>query len=333
MPTRAIKRFSENSALNCKSVAEQWRLQFLSQAHHPRNPRRGDREETWVSNVVMNKLSDYVDFWKSQADLINELLLEWQPSANSATEKDHEQDLLQWLKQGLPVVPMVPQYGIAKGQDWCCDQRRIDQRAGLQDESLALELAVDQRQQLLVAAVFDEPGPKAHQRRLVRNFVTQAQADKAPPGKPVADERLALRVGQAVAMLEQAHLEKHQGRGRRPARGGRIHRVQRRFDGGPVDQTIQPIQEVIGRGVRHETVEQTQLRIGFGLHAAIRSTHRHRYSKFCRGFNLWQLSTNPRSPRFSKNGNNKFEQLSSLNHTGAHLWLSNSLKNSPIRAI
>jgi len=49
-------------------------------------------------------------------DCVLRLLLEWQPSAGGLLEKAYEQELQTWLKTKLPDVPIVAQYGIAKGK-------------------------------------------------------------------------------------------------------------------------------------------------------------------------------------------------------------------------
>jgi hypothetical protein len=50
------------------------------------------------------------------SDCVLRLLLEWQPSAAGLLEKAYEQELQTWLQTKLPDVPIVAQYGIAKGK-------------------------------------------------------------------------------------------------------------------------------------------------------------------------------------------------------------------------
>jgi hypothetical protein len=50
------------------------------------------------------------------SDFVLRVLLEWQPSAAGLSEKAYEQDLQAWLSGKLPDVPIVAQYGIAKGK-------------------------------------------------------------------------------------------------------------------------------------------------------------------------------------------------------------------------
>ena len=67
-------------------------------------------------------------------------------------------------------------------------------------------------------------------------------------------------------MLQQAHLEEHQRRMRRVARRRRIHPVQCRFDGFPVQRTIQLFQKVVADRRSHETVQKAKLRISRRMH-------------------------------------------------------------------
>jgi len=67
-----------------------------------------------------------------------------------------------------------------------------------------------QPQQLVVQAMFPQPLAEAHLGRFIRHGVLQTQPDKAPPAQAVADQFLALRIGQALAMLEQTHFEGRQ---------------------------------------------------------------------------------------------------------------------------
>lgn len=64
----------------------------------------------------MKKITDYTNFMEHQSDCVLRLLLEWQPSAASLSEKTYEQELQAWLNSKLPDVPIVAQYGIAKGK-------------------------------------------------------------------------------------------------------------------------------------------------------------------------------------------------------------------------
>jgi hypothetical protein len=64
----------------------------------------------------MKKITDYTNFMEHQSDCVLRLLLEWQPSAAGLSEKAYEQELQTWLSSKLPEVPIVAQYGIAKGK-------------------------------------------------------------------------------------------------------------------------------------------------------------------------------------------------------------------------
>ena len=67
--------------------------------------------------------------------------------------------------------------GTARG----LQQRRIDQRAGFQNQALGLQLPVDQAQQVFVQAVFPQPLAEAHQRGLIRHGVLQTQTNETAP--------------------------------------------------------------------------------------------------------------------------------------------------------
>jgi hypothetical protein len=64
----------------------------------------------------MKKITDYTNFMEHESDCVLRLLLEWQPSATGLSEKAYEQELQAWLSGKLPDVPIVAQYGIAKGK-------------------------------------------------------------------------------------------------------------------------------------------------------------------------------------------------------------------------
>jgi hypothetical protein len=64
----------------------------------------------------MKKIEDYTNLMEHPSDCVLRLLLEWQPTAAGLTEKAYEQELQNWLHTKLPDVPIVAQYGIAKGK-------------------------------------------------------------------------------------------------------------------------------------------------------------------------------------------------------------------------
>jgi len=64
----------------------------------------------------MKKITEYTNFMEHPSDFVLRVLLEWQPSAAGLSEKAYEQDLQAWLSGKLPDVPIVAQYGIAKGK-------------------------------------------------------------------------------------------------------------------------------------------------------------------------------------------------------------------------
>jgi hypothetical protein len=64
----------------------------------------------------MKRIADHTRVLENDADLVDRLLREWQPRAFTLSEKEHELDLLAWLRKNLTDVPIIAQYGIAKGK-------------------------------------------------------------------------------------------------------------------------------------------------------------------------------------------------------------------------
>lgn len=184
---------------------------------------------------------------------------------------------------GIPVTTSLISLGRrAAGR---LQQRRVHQRAGFQNQALGLKLPVDQAQQVFVQAVFAQPFAEIDQRGFIGHPILPAQPDKAPPAPAVGDLFLALRIGQAVAMLQQAHLEEHQGRAGRPTGRRRIHRLQRLFQGAPVQCAVEPFQKVVGRGRWHQAVQKSKLRIRGRMHVFQTSVPAPRSKQFFRGLN------------------------------------------------
>src|ERR1035437_234423 len=176
-------------------------------------------------------------------------------------------------------------------------QRRIHQRADFQNQALGLQLPVDQRQQWFVQAMLTQPLAEAHQSRFIRHGVLQTQPHKAPPAQTVADELLALRVGQTVAVLEQTHLEERQRRTGRTPGGRRIHRLQRFFQRLPIQSPVEPLQKIIRWRGDHQAVQQSHLCVGRRLHIPLTYTHADRSKEFCRDLNKYmQNKTNQIEP-------------------------------------
>lgn len=65
---------------------------------------------------MMKKISNYTQFLEDDHQCIESLLKKWQPSGFGLSEKQYEQQLQAWLQVQLPDVPIVAQYGIAKGK-------------------------------------------------------------------------------------------------------------------------------------------------------------------------------------------------------------------------
>ncbi len=64
----------------------------------------------------MKRISDHSGIFENDDGCIIRLLKEWKPQSFTISEKEQELDLLAWLKKKLPDVPIVAQYGIAKGK-------------------------------------------------------------------------------------------------------------------------------------------------------------------------------------------------------------------------
>jgi len=86
----------------------------------------------------MKSISDCTEAFESDTDCILRLLQEWPPSKAGLQEKEYEQELQSWLKQKLVDVPIVAQYGIAKGKADLVieDAHVIELKLGFSDESL-----------------------------------------------------------------------------------------------------------------------------------------------------------------------------------------------------
>ncbi len=63
----------------------------------------------------MKRIVDHSGFSTPEAYL-DRLLKEWAPQSFDLNEKQQEKDLLVWLRRKLPDVPILAQYGIAKGK-------------------------------------------------------------------------------------------------------------------------------------------------------------------------------------------------------------------------
>lgn len=87
----------------------------------------------------MKRLSDYQHILETDADVVRRLLNEWQPTSYSLTEKEQEQSLLAFLRGKLPDVPIIPQYGIAKGKADLViqDEHVVELKLGFTEDSVA----------------------------------------------------------------------------------------------------------------------------------------------------------------------------------------------------
>lgn len=64
----------------------------------------------------MKRIADHTAFMEREFDCVRRLLDEWKPRSFDVSEKEQEMDLQAWLQSNLPDVPIVSQYGIAKGK-------------------------------------------------------------------------------------------------------------------------------------------------------------------------------------------------------------------------
>jgi len=65
---------------------------------------------------AMKRIVDHKGFLSSDPAHVCQLLERWKPSSFDVNEKKQERELQFWLESQLPEVPIVAQYGIAKGK-------------------------------------------------------------------------------------------------------------------------------------------------------------------------------------------------------------------------
>jgi len=83
-------------------------------------------------------------------------------------------------------------------------------------------LPIDQGQQLFVLPA-DAALAEIHQHCFIQHRVLQPQSDETPPTQTVADQLFPLRIGQVIAMHQQAHLDDQNGaHGGRPVVAGSV---------------------------------------------------------------------------------------------------------------
>lgn len=83
----------------------------------------------------MKRINDHSGLLEGDEACVDRLLASWQPEPNDLTEKQHEDHLHAFLKLNLPDVPMITQYGIAKGRADIViqDAHLIELKLGLTD--------------------------------------------------------------------------------------------------------------------------------------------------------------------------------------------------------
>jgi len=83
----------------------------------------------------MKRISDHSGLFDTDEGFVDYLLREWVPDGAERTEKQHEDHLHAFLRLNLPDVPMITQYGIAKGRADIViqDAHLIELKLGLSD--------------------------------------------------------------------------------------------------------------------------------------------------------------------------------------------------------
>jgi hypothetical protein len=75
---------------------------------------------------MTQRIADHSGILDADHDFVLKLLQKWRPSAACRTEKSHEEHLQAFLQENLPNVPIVAQYGIAKGKaDLVIEDRHV----------------------------------------------------------------------------------------------------------------------------------------------------------------------------------------------------------------
>src|SRR5262245_55728286 len=87
----------------------------------------------------MKRLSAYQGLLESDSDVVRRILNAWRPVSFDLTEKEQEQSLLAFLRSKLLDVPIIPQYGIAKGKADIViqDEHVIELKLGFTEDSVA----------------------------------------------------------------------------------------------------------------------------------------------------------------------------------------------------
>ena len=62
------------------------------------------------------RIRDHRGFFQSDSNYVERALALWKPTSFELSEKQQENALFAWLRQCLPDVPMIAQYGLAKGR-------------------------------------------------------------------------------------------------------------------------------------------------------------------------------------------------------------------------
>ena len=87
----------------------------------------------------MKRIHHHTSLFQSETDYVLRALDSWKPSSFALLEKQQEQALQAWLRKCLPDVPVLAQYGIAKGKADLViqDSHVIELKLGFGESSVA----------------------------------------------------------------------------------------------------------------------------------------------------------------------------------------------------
>jgi hypothetical protein len=108
----------------------------------------------------MKRVNDYSNYLAAR-DFVESLIEKWKPRAFNLIEKDQEQDLYNWLKQYLPGVPIITQYGIAKGKADIViqDEFVIELKLAFSDDVAEFDRCIGQMERYRLKWVDADRGP------------------------------------------------------------------------------------------------------------------------------------------------------------------------------
>lgn len=110
----------------------------------------------------MKRIPDHSGTFESDSECVRRFLGDWKPRSLQLSEKEHEQDLQAWLQKCLPEVPIVAQYGIAKGKADLVieDKHVIELKLAFADDCVAeFDRCIGQMERYLQKWVKKDQGP------------------------------------------------------------------------------------------------------------------------------------------------------------------------------